>query len=120
MVSNYDLTILKNKLDLGFAEMEEDAIDTYHNIDWIYRRMYRYSRNTYISYDWETIEYKIKFAFNEIKDYNYAKHDIYVNCINPIIIDLLVLWKNSKTQKHKLNLIEDEKETTSNKLPRRN
>lgn len=121
MVSNYDLTILKNKLDLRFGEIEEEAIDCHYALDWIYRKRYSYSRNTYVSYDWETIEYKINFAFNQIKDYYYAKNDIYVDCINPIIIDLLVLWKNSKKKrKHKLNWIEDETETTSNKLPRRN
>lgn len=120
MVSNYDLTILKNKLDLRFGEIEEEACDCHYTLDWIYRKRYSYSRNTYVSYDWETIEYKINFAFNQIKDYYYAKNDIYVDYINPIIIDLLVLRKNLKTQKHKLNWIEDETETTSNKLPRRN
>lgn len=115
MVSNYDLTILKNKLDLRFGEIEEFASDCYNDLDWVFRRRYRWSRN--FTDILESVEYRINFTYNSIKGF---KHDVYVDYINPIIIDLLVLWKNSKTRKHKLNLIEDEKETTSNKLPRRN
>lgn len=125
MVSNYDLTILKNRLDKGFGEIEEFASDANNVLDWIYRRRYSFSRNnegwsSYINDNWKIIENKMCRAINEIKGYYALKNDVYVDYINYIIIDLLVLWKNSKTRKHKLNWIEDETETTSNKLPRRN
>lgn len=119
MVSNYNLSILKNKLDRGFRGIEKWAKETSDVIDYIVRN----GRITYYSDNlrrWKNDEYKFYCIYNEIKGYYGVKFNIYKDYINPIIIDLLVLWKNSKTKKHKLNQKEDEKETTSNKLLRRN
>ena len=88
MVSNYDLTILKNKLDKGYQEIQDRAtfvdyvIDSFDNEN---RRKYRSFRKWF-----EYIEDKFCCIFIEIRGYFYFKFEVYENCINPIIIDLLV------------------------------
>lgn len=110
MVSNEDLSVLKNKLDRGFREIEKWASEASGVIDSIVRdrRIIYYSDNLR---NWLNNEYKFYFIYNEIKGYYGVKFDIYKDYINPIIIDLLVLWERSN--KH-------ETKTTSNKLLRRN
>lgn len=61
---------------------------------------------------------KIKTTIFYLKEYIKYGNEIWELEINPFIIEFLVLWKNSR--KRKLNQVEDETPTTSNKLLRRN